>query len=250
MFEVPKWSMINNPYYHRNKNSDMLLVTLGDSWTYGDSLGKTKVRNGVDDPFFRLHHVYGSLLSDQLGSDWTNIALPGGSNDMLLTWLDTYLSTDLSKYKTIACVVTLTESGRHLENLWVDKTQYNQQMSLKSILTKTYGKINFLKSKFPKIEFLVGHNFTDSLSDSLVLEKTWLEVLLSKSIQNETYIVVSDHIIQMNQSRKFEDRMTVIQKALQRISLLDQCIYCNKEDSRHPTEIGHKLWADYLLTKL
>lgn len=250
MFDIPKWSMVNNPFYHKSKDSDVLLITVGDSWTYGDSLGKTKVRNGVDDTDYRLSHIYGKLLSDKLNADWTNIALPGGSNEMLITWSDQYLSTDLTKYKSIIYVITLTESGRHLENLWVDKTEFNQQAALRNILLRTYEKLDQLKQKFPSVKFLIGHNFTDSLKSFPVLDKTWLEVLVSDSIQNETYIVVSDHIIQMNHSRKFEDRLVVVQKALQRISVMDQCLYCNKEDSRHPTEQGHILWADYLLTKL
>ena len=47
MFKVPDWSMINNPYYYKSRDSERLIITVGDSWTYGDSLGKTKVRNGI-----------------------------------------------------------------------------------------------------------------------------------------------------------------------------------------------------------
>ena len=87
MFNVPDWSMINNPYCYKSRDSDRLIITIGDSWTYGDSLGKTKVRNGIDDTEYRLNHVYGNILTEQLAADWMNLALPGGSNFWMLNSL-------------------------------------------------------------------------------------------------------------------------------------------------------------------
>ena len=247
MFKVPDWSMINNPYYYKSRDSERLIITAGDSWTYGDSLGKTKVRNGIDDTEYRLDHVYGNLLTEQLNADWMNLALPGGSNYCMLNWVGQLLDHRY-RYADVTCVITLTEAGRHEELRWADGD--NLQESLKKIVLKTYGMISELRSGFPKVTFKVAHNFTDSLPGHKVVERTWLEVMTNKLIQDNTFIVVSDHIRQLNYERTYPDTPNVIDRALARIDIMDACDYCCKEDSRHPTEAGHKLWADYLITQL
>jgi hypothetical protein len=75
IIDVPKWSQVDNPCYYRSVNSEQLLITVGDSWTYGDSLGQTRVRDGRDDPDYRLSQVYGSLMAEELNADWINLAL-------------------------------------------------------------------------------------------------------------------------------------------------------------------------------
>jgi hypothetical protein len=106
-----------------------------------------------------------------------------------------------------------------------------------------------LRLKHPTIKFVIGHNFTDGFSDQ-VCEKNWLEVMLDKKIQNDTHIVVSEHIEQMNYDARFPDVLDIMDKAKERIDLLDSCQHCFKEDSRHPNVNGHYLWAQYLLKQI
>lgn len=250
MFDIPNWSMVKNPYYKLDRGSDELVITVGDSWTYGDSLGKTKVRNGIDDTEYRLAHVYGRLISDRKQTNWINLALPGASNEMVLDWLTKLLASNLITERQVTCVITLTEAGRHLENLLPSAQETSQQQALIAILKHTYNRIQLLKEKYPTINFLTAHNFTDGLDGYGLLDKTWLEVLLNYQIQNGTFIVISEHIDQMNYTTTYKDKLEIIEKALARIELLDHCEYCNKEDSRHPTEQGHMLWADYLISQI
>jgi len=247
MFDIPKWSMINNPYYERIEGRDTLLITVGDSWTYGDSLGETKVRNGVDDTDYRLAHVYGALMSVQLGSDWINLALPGSSNTQMLNWLSKLLPT--VKHSRIICTITLTESGRHEDAFNLAKYA-TQQEALVSIVNSTYNKIRLLKQQYPTIKFVVAHNFTDPVANELTCERSWLEVMLDQKISNDTYLVVSDYISYMNSDYRYPDVLEVIDRAEKRITLMDNCTHCNKEDTRHPTEQGHVLWSHYLMTQL
>jgi hypothetical protein len=247
MFDVPAWSMINNPYCYKSRNSERLIITVGDSWTYGDSLGKTRVRNGIDDTEYRLQHVYGNLLTEQLGTDWMNLALPGGSNYRMLTWLGKLLDRK-NKYSGVTCFITLTEAGRHEEISWAQGDLL--QSALENIVIKEYSMIEELRLRYPDVDFKVAHNFTDSIHGYDVIDRTWLEVLTDKQIQNKTYIVVSDHIRQLNYERTYPDTVDVIDSALKRIDILDACEHCCREDSRHPTELGHKLWANYLVTQL
>lgn len=252
MFEVPQWSMIDNPYsyVHRPTDSELtkLLITVGDSWTYGDSLGKTKVRNGIDDTDYRLEHIYGNIMAERIWADWMNLALPGGSNTLMLNWLEKLLAKNL-KYNEIVCVITLTESGRHEDLQLIDRSLITQQRVLEKIVTTAYGQIQTLALRYPRIKFVVAHNFTDSCNN-IPLKKSWLEVMLGKTIQDGTHIVISEHIDQMNYEGRFPDVLDVMDRAGKRMDLLDSCEYSFKEDSRHPNEQGHRMWAEYLLTQI
>ena len=247
MFDVPSWSMVNNPYHYKSRYSDRLIITVGDSWTYGDSLGKTRVRNGQDDTEYRLDHVYGNLLTEQLNADWMNLALPGASNYCMLNWLGQLLDHRY-KYSNVTCIITLTEAGRHEEINWARGELL--QPALKNIVAKTYTMVKEMRLRFPRVVFKVAHNFTDSLPGYGVIEQSWIEVLTNQLIQNDTYIVVSDHIRQLNYEHTYPDTVEVIDRALKRIDILDACDYCCREDSRHPNEQGHHLWANYLATQI
>lgn len=247
--DVPRWSKVDNPVNYRvNGTSALSLITVGDSWTYGDSLGKTKVREGNDDLDYRIEHIYGNIMSKELKCSWMNIALPGISNTLMINWLSKFLDECIDPNNTV-CVITLTESGRHEDLRLIDRSLVKQQLVLENILSVTYSQITLLRLRFPNVKFVVAHNFTDG-DKEFACDKSWLEIMLDKTIQNGTHIVVSEHIEQMNYESRFPDVLDIMERAKNRIDLLDSCKYCYKEDSRHPNEEGHKLWAEYLLTQI
>jgi hypothetical protein len=248
MYKVPAWSLVNNPYYYRFKDSGNLLITIGDSWTYGDSLGNTKVREGRDDTAYRQDKIFGNLLSNTIKSNWINLALPGISNSLMLKWAESSIVSSQS-YKSVVCVITLTESGRHEDLRLIDRSLVTQQRVLENILQQTYNEITVLRLRYPRVKFVVAHNFTDGI-DTTVCNRNWLEVMLDQQIQNGTHVVISEHIEQMNYEARFPDVLDIMGRASARMNLLDSCTYCFKEDSRHPTEQGHALWADYLATQI
>jgi len=250
MFKVPAWSQVHTPYHFQDNSADTLLITAGDSWTWGDSLGDTKARLKKDDAQYRLTKVYGALMSQRLGSDWINLALPGISNYQIVLWVDQLLRTIDSNYKKINCVITLTESGRHEEIQLLQKSVNSLQDNLKLLVNDTYGRVIQLEQKFKQVRFLMAHNFTDPGSSYTGVEKNWLEVMLDQTISNQTHIVVSEHIQQLNWDYVYPDTGLVIDLALERIAKLDSCQYCGKEDTRHPNEQGHQIWANYLLRHL
>jgi hypothetical protein len=248
--DIPKWSKVGNPCYYRSIGGEQLVITVGDSWTYGDSLGQTRVREGRDDPEYRLSHVYGSLIAEELKADWINLSLPGISNQMMCGWLEHLLSRHVHGSNTV-CIITLTESGRHDEITWLNAELKTLQHNLQTMLDRTYVNIEQMQKKYPSIKFIVAHNFSDSRPTQLnMCDRNWLEVMTNSSIQNNTHIVVSEHIQQLNYSYTYPDTPDIIDQALQRVDILDACKYTYKEDSRHPTEYGHRLWADYLMSQL
>ena len=97
------------------QNKDTLLITVGDSWTWGDHLGNIDWDKASDDPC-RLQQIYGRLLADKLNSDWVNLARPGCSNYWMLEKMqDIKPYIQMSNYKKIYMVVTLTEDLREAE---------------------------------------------------------------------------------------------------------------------------------------
>jgi len=249
--DVPAWSRVKNPCHYQSRNSDHMIITVGDSWTYGDSLGQTCVREARDDTKHRLAHVYGNLISEELGADWINLALPGISNRQMFIWLEQLLSRRVHGANTV-CIITLTESGRHEELEWLNPKIKTLQANLEHMVDRSYSWIEQIQKRYPSIKFVVAHNFSDSRSTNQVTmcDRTWIEVLTGDHIQNGTHVVVSEHIKQLNYNYTYPDTPEVIDRAMTRIDLLDKCKYCHQHDSRHPTEYGHELWANYLLSQL
>ena len=108
----------NRPWLHENfKNKNTLLITVGDSWTWGDSLGKINLNSGIiDDYEYRTTHIYGYHLSNLLDSDWVNIAVCGTDNINIMHKAVSYIKNLTRLYDHIQVVITLTESGRELHN--------------------------------------------------------------------------------------------------------------------------------------
>jgi hypothetical protein len=250
-FTIPSWSLVKNPCHYQNRNANRMIITVGDSWTYGDSLGATCVREGRDDTKHRLAHVYGNLISEELDADWINLALPGISNRMMFIWLEQLLARRMHSTDT-TCVITLTESGRHEELQWLDRHLTTLQTNLENMVDRTYAWLAQIQARYPSVRFVVAHNFTDSRATNkiAVCPRTWLEIMLNEQIQNGTHVVVSEHIKQLNYDHTYSDTPAVIDRAINRIELLEKCKYCHRHDSRHPTEYGHELWANYLLSQL
>ena len=99
-------------YHESDRHSNCLLITVGDSWTWGDSLGNTQACSGHDDRQYRLSHVYGTLVAQALGIDHINIGLPGLSNfDMWQRFTRVYHGLQ-KDYDKIYVIFTLTEIGR------------------------------------------------------------------------------------------------------------------------------------------
>jgi hypothetical protein len=105
-------------YFEKNYGQDTLVISAGDSWTWGDSLGGTT--REYDNFEYRTNHIYGHLLAKILTADFINIGLPGLDNISIINYLDKVLSNLTKPYKQIYIVITLTEIGRELTNTFLN----------------------------------------------------------------------------------------------------------------------------------
>lgn len=120
----------NREWFHeRIRGKDHLLVTIGDSWTWGDSLGPINIDSDDiwDDYDHRTTNIYGYHLSNLLDCDWVNIAICGASNLPILLEAHKFLTTIEKQYSKVTVVITLTESGRELtsNNILNKEADYN-----------------------------------------------------------------------------------------------------------------------------
>ena len=259
---TPPWSFLENSADARLESSDTLLITVGDSWTWGDSLGRAKARESSDDPEYRLAHVYGNLIAEQLNADWINIAIPGESNSWIIDKAEKMLNSNIIKdYKQVYLTLTLTEFGRkddyfiirdNVDVITVDNIfeVYNQKIE---------QRIDRLILDNPEVKIVVGYNFVDPAISNKFLPDTWLD-LLYHDATGKCHIVLSEHIdilgnwlaelTEINPTDILDFKLQLIDRSLTRINRLDNSPYNNSEDSRHPTEAGHEIWAEYLLKHL
>jgi hypothetical protein len=255
-------------------NQESLLVTIGDSWTWGDSLDSDK----------RLQQIYGALIAKQLDSDWINIGAKGWSNSFILEYLDFLLKILVSSaYKKIYFVVTLTENGRDLDTFpsfqfnfvklyqelgpckeFYDKILYEAESFWIKQITRFIDKMDH------RFHLVVGQNFVwhDMLIKELhnkccVLDYNWIECLADKQNlprpirTNLTTGFVFPKFENLNSRLNLSDTieykkwiLPYIDRANEVNAWLDASPMNYKKASKHPNHLGHAVWADYILQNL
>lgn len=274
------WS-IDNPYsfrqwYHEDiQGRDTLLITVGDSWTWGDHLGCIDWETATDDPV-RLKQIYGCLLANSLDADWVNLARPGCSNYWMLEQLQNihaHLLRVKDNYKKIYVVVTLTEDLR--------EATYSRRICVDGVYqglwTRSIGVTDFLvqveqhllrnlEMYFKQLPFVTVHvqrAFTDvwpANSSPLLLEKSWCDVIQDKvkfdNYQRPVPFIgqmavnpLTEKYIVQNPDRKLEF-LRIMDLVETRWNFLGESMYNLKGSTYHPNPAGHCLWADYLFNQI
>lgn len=195
---------------------DALLVTMGDSWTWGNRLVNRQVE------------VYGKILADRLDADLFNIAMCGRSNFWILDNLyklvlantadiitedsynkirgcdwpqthreyleqrpidvyeeikqfcshDVYEHKLLPRYKDIFIVITLTETGREFNDL-VSSGLDTIDDYLRDIEQTFFDKVKKI-TEHSSVKILIGRNFSinyPTTRASNMLDKNWIEII-------------------------------------------------------------------------
>ena len=176
-------------YYEESTNSDILTITVGDSWTWGDSLGKTTLTH--DDYTYRTQHIYGNILSKKLASDFINIGLPGRDNITIIATAKKIITNLTKSYKKIYLVFTLTETGRELNPTFLDlrenyiELKGNDWPEFEEIVNGTASKsaLNFALTELKNNDIHFRHH---------------LELYLQ--IKNATSVL---HLLQMEEAMTF-----------------------------------------------
>lgn len=144
-----------------NENKNSLLITVGDSWTWGASFKDESIS-------YRSKHTYGRYLKDHLKCDWINYGYPGGGNNLILYGLEFLLSKLIDNY----CP-------------YIDKQTYN---IIKGSDWLDYSEnLNFLDNKH--INEIKEHYFKNIKNNEFINISQDLENVFSNKKYQKIYIV-------------------------------------------------------------
>lgn len=259
-------------YHEAIVGNDTLIVTIGDSWTWGDSLCDIDARVGISDTPLRTLRVYGNLLSKKMNADFVNIAMCGTDNLWMLEKAREFLTQLSLNYTNVYVIFTLTENCRELKSstIWADSTNSSTTLSafLEQYETNMYLDIQKLVDDFPTTKFVIGRNFTHTygcnrnLLSCLQLKKNWIACLSEQqTIQDYpkhlrlltmmSYDPLETYFSKGSSYDMYKkDVVSFVDSSLEATKWLDQSKYNYKKHTKHPTEYGHHIWAEYLYSNL
>ena len=239
-----------------------LLVTLGDSWTWGDSLPLDQ----------RTELIYGAVMARALDTDFVNIARCGAANIDIHDRLTWFLPQVIDRYEKITVIMTLTENGREIRHdpIWTDRTHVpaslqDFQIEYERVMFETFR--NTLTA-WPQVRFLIARNFTythdenKSILDDYLVPLTWVDVLAQEqnmpdypaNLRLLSQMAMTPMIAHFKQLEiysqlkpEFFETFMAMEEA---IEWFDRSALNAKRATKHPTEQGHRVWANYLLTHI
>ena len=258
------------------RNSDTLLITAGDSWTFGDSLGDILETSNDDKPA-RLAQVYGKHIADHLNADWYNHGKCAGSNFDIALDVQHRIQSLKTNYKNIYVIVTLTEVGRfgwedkHLMRL--AKPEQDSDLFMKHVEQVEIDRFRELDMP-ANATLLLARNFTTSydetnFGDLNVAPKNWVQINFEAN--KDDFILPWDNkVLQLNQILCTGGITKLSLETCETLQCSDYKDYFIKQfdsseflrfwlpnnglnhnaSSCHPTAESHKIWADYLITLL
>lgn len=251
----------NRPFTFVNNKSDKLVVTIGDSWTWG--------RNLTENEEERVSLIYGRLVSDAIKADWLNLGQIGSGN----FWLSKKVK-ELSKlipglhYEHIYVICTFTEVGRafnsdldrHINYVeWFDdNTNYYDLLRL--LNNSVIDEITKYLDNFSHITLKIGTNFVEpigfeNLDKTILLSKSWLNVCLPDMSESECFLVSSFVVDALREAKTFCNVGINFDKWIHELidaALIRQKLLGDRTKFKygHPLKLQHECWAEYIIKHL
>jgi hypothetical protein len=258
-------------YHEHAQGRENLLITAGDSWTWGDSLNPKRLsRLYREYHAHRKQHIYGTLLAEKLKSDHINLARSDASNLDILSYLARVVPEVLSRYKKIFVVVTLTEN--HRETLTIDHGRHWTSLQQLMCDQERHMMQQFvhLLAESPNVMTVLARNFTHSFLPNMEefrafhADRAWIDLLAERqdigpyptplrvltmssytNLENAIYNACGNLIDTWDGELKQLFQQTLVASAW-----LDRSNLNYSMATRHPTEDAHQIWADYLYQTL
>jgi len=255
-----------NTFDFVDNNANTLLVTVGDSWTYGADLPQST----------RTKYVFGNVLASQLGSDWLNLALSAQGND----WISNMI-VELSQlipnlhYNKIYLICTFTDPSRWVNTIfdidfnYISWFKYNINNTstdkdfYKLFATRNKKCLNTILNsikKFDHVVLKVGTHFLepiglDKLSPEQILPIPWYKLLGlndNKTIYSAPYYSRMDDLLEFIDKEKHQIFkqwiINLTNDGDSRLNLLKSTPLI--ADTYHPLSEAHGIWANYIFKNL
>lgn len=128
-----------NTLVHCQTNSNRVLIVVGESWTYGDSLSPyVRACDAKDSLAYRLGNIFSSHLANYLKSDLLLYSEPGNANFDI--WSNIQPLIDYcSNYKEVFVVTQLTTPGR---DMWLDDRELFEKDRLSYLFTGSNNRVD------------------------------------------------------------------------------------------------------------
>lgn len=272
-----------NPYDFIRRRSDNLIVTIGDSWTWGANLTQQKLDglhiDKLEDDDYRLNHVYGGIISKTLQTDFLNLGESGSDNYFIANKLkELHKIIDQLDYDSVTVICVFTEVARGFlgpdDNLFTSprgRSWLNDNIKIDS---DYYKFLKFMNQEvadqivplLDKLTVKFATNFVDPIGfeklESNFLPKTWLQTWCESTNQDypEPCYLVSPWVFEglekvfdlcptLDREMYFKWAEGALQSADKRATI------CKQDDVNfanllHPLSRGHKVWADYILGEI
>ena len=257
-----------NLYNFISRHSDKLLVTIGDSWTWGADIAI----NHSDDAH-RVRSVFGNILSHKLSSDWLNLAIPAQGNFWITEMVRQvcHIVPNL-KYTDIVIVCTLTGIGRWFDTIFDRDIDYNSWFDKHISCQKDFDKLLIMLNEtcvdrilsyiapHKHISLKIGTNFVDhigfdKLSSNQILPEPWYRVL---GIRDESPVYTCCYSERLSRDAfkfinpRYHDDfkhwfLEIDSVSTRRIKKINQY---PKFQNSHPLDEHHLTWAQYIFENL
>jgi len=231
-----------------DRMSDILTVTVGDSWTWGRGL----------DPEQRLDQVYGNLVSSAFGSDWLNLGQNGSNNFFIAERVEELgkIIPDLN-YKKVYLICVFTETGRSFNShhdVYIDYVSWFKQNQIENFLA-------FLNAEcMRRIQAVVyqhniilrtGTNFVDPIGIDVDFVPWYRQLGIKCDISACMGSTGAKRLQEVEQFVQDQDAyMHWFNNLVDQSFLIDLVCQSQKLGNQHPTAFGHKIWADCIIESL
>lgn len=261
--------------FHIKRNKKDILLVIGESWTYGESLPRVATSLKKYNFDSQIINGYGPSMSIEMDCDYYQYAVPGNCNAYMFQELGRILKYLWSlSYENIYISMQMTEPGREqsileklkdhpVYNLYKDKTKISFEQWLityDDIFFKIYNdEIIKYKDSDRKIIPILWKNFCAINTpyrnvEFQILTDSWLKC---SSVQdNRTLKMPSFYSVgwlsalQENHNDRIEFDSQYINKQLEIIERCNNFLEKrNPNHYPHPGSVKHLLWSDYLLNK-
>jgi hypothetical protein len=267
------------PYDFINNNSDILLVSVGDSWTWGSGInGKhIDIFSEKQQQDLRRQHVWGYKVAKHMNADWLNLAQYGQGNLWMAERINDFRTLcQFLKYKKIYIVCVFTGCGRWFYTYQDQRINYRENFNnkmksleeydifLKGLNSYCINSILASVGHLDNIDILIGTNSVDSLgfeslSSKQILQEPWYKLLDSThpsskkkiytDIDSIKYLINLEELLSNSEQKYIFKRwmLDIIEKSELRSKIFDnEKIYYDF----HPLKESHKVWADYVTEQL
>lgn len=267
------------PYDYVDRSSDTLLVTIGDSWTWGAGIGgyQDAVNITEEDDKVRVSNLYGNIISKDKGWNWLNLGFYSAGNQWMVNKVfELRALSPLLDFKEIIVMVNFTSTGRWF-NTWQDSlTDYKKffqscKMTEPSDFENFFVDLNrrmlkeitLLTKSADNIRLLLGtnavdHSGFDAIEKQHIIPLPWYRFLSKtdlggifvdmdsiKSLANlENLLSNSDQKIAFQ--KWMMEKIGQAEKQKTMLNTMDHVA----QDKSHPNHNGHRLWADYILREV